>query len=494
MFCNSCVNLVSDVICSQCIDSKQKRAEDLMSGKWSDCSFLVGFEPHPEVITGHKLIMAMASPIFDAMFYGAAAEKNEPIRIVDAQPDIFKALLNYIYTSKINISSTEEACQVCYLAKKYMLDHLTYECLEYLSEALNPSNVFEIYEFSQLFEARNLQNYCISLFKTHTKEILMDNSFTSTKLKTVKMIFSMDTLNIDSEMDLITAAMCYMEAMNIRSTENDKDEGSNDVDGSKEVTQNGEVNTQKSLSKSSVKCDIKNKSQMRSVIEKIHLLSLTGQEFAECPALLSLLTEIEHGAVLVNIISPDKPVLPMPRDFSTCRVKRNKPEISNAVDGDVNRASSHATIRLTIPNFTDLKLNEKNTVISSPCYIWNLPWSLEVKNTTNGTHWSVYLNCDDDNIYNDWSCRVRLQFVTVISYNPNVGNFKKAAFKFDLYNQNETGWGYQDFMTWDKVLDPDNGYLKDNAITLEVKIKAQKPEGVELKPIIPDMFMVKKEL
>lgn len=77
----------------RCTELKQRGAHLLQSGQWSDCSFLVGSEPHQVVVPAHKLILAMASPVFEAMFYGGMAEGNEPIPILDVQPDAFKALL-----------------------------------------------------------------------------------------------------------------------------------------------------------------------------------------------------------------------------------------------------------------------------------------------------------------------------------------------------------------------------------------------------------------
>jgi hypothetical protein len=44
------------------------------------------------VLEGHKLFLAMSSPVFEAMFFGGMAEKD-PIAILDVQPDAFKALL-----------------------------------------------------------------------------------------------------------------------------------------------------------------------------------------------------------------------------------------------------------------------------------------------------------------------------------------------------------------------------------------------------------------
>lgn len=64
----------------------------LETGQWSDCRFIVGIDPHQQVLEGHKLFLAMSSPVFEAMFFGGMAEKD-PISIQDVQPDAFKALL-----------------------------------------------------------------------------------------------------------------------------------------------------------------------------------------------------------------------------------------------------------------------------------------------------------------------------------------------------------------------------------------------------------------
>jgi hypothetical protein len=39
-------------------------------GKYSDCSFLVGQESNQQTLACHKIILAMASPVFEAMFFG----------------------------------------------------------------------------------------------------------------------------------------------------------------------------------------------------------------------------------------------------------------------------------------------------------------------------------------------------------------------------------------------------------------------------------------
>jgi ubiquitin carboxyl-terminal hydrolase 7 len=39
-----------------------------------------------------------------------------------------------------------------------------------------------------------------------------------------------------------------------------------------------------------------------------------------------------------------------------------------------------------------------------------------------------------------------------------------------LFYSKENDWGFSHFMTWQDVLDPDRGFIKDDSITLEVRI------------------------
>ena len=70
------------------------------------------------------MFLAMASPVFEAMFYGGLAETAREIKILDVQPDAFSALLDYIYTDQLMLNSFELVCDICYAAKKYMLPDL----------------------------------------------------------------------------------------------------------------------------------------------------------------------------------------------------------------------------------------------------------------------------------------------------------------------------------------------------------------------------------
>lgn len=69
----------------------------------------------------------------------------------------------YIYTDAINLQSFDQACELCYVAKKYMLPHLVGECTNYLWQDLFPKNACRAYEFAKLFEEPVLMDKCLQV-------------------------------------------------------------------------------------------------------------------------------------------------------------------------------------------------------------------------------------------------------------------------------------------------------------------------------------------
>ncbi|KAF8662692.1 hypothetical protein HU200_056297 [Digitaria exilis] len=73
--------------------------ELLESGKRSDVTFKV----KEEVIHAHKFVLAMRSPVFEAELYGPMTKdkKRQSITVEDMEPDVFMALLWFIYTDSL---------------------------------------------------------------------------------------------------------------------------------------------------------------------------------------------------------------------------------------------------------------------------------------------------------------------------------------------------------------------------------------------------------
>ncbi|KAJ8917550.1 hypothetical protein NQ315_005599 [Exocentrus adspersus] len=279
----------------------------LETGMWSDCRFIVGTEPNQQVLEGHKLFLAMSSPVFEAMFFGGMAEKD-PIAILDVQPDAFKALLEYIYTDKINLTSFDQACELCYGAKKYMLPHLVEECTKYLWSDLYPKNACRAYEFAKLFEEPMLMDKCIRIICSQTQEVLSESSFDDVELSTILTVFDQDELNINSELELFSAISRYAARHNQSS-------------GVKVPRLDGIGNATSEANS--------NHPTIRDAIMKIRFLTLSPQQFAEGPGKSSLLSESEKFAILMNICSPSVAVS-MPEGFSSSTTARRKKHTSES--------------------------------------------------------------------------------------------------------------------------------------------------------------------
>ncbi|KAL0871349.1 hypothetical protein ABMA27_005090 [Loxostege sticticalis] len=189
-----------------CKDIKMRMVNLYYSDSWTDCTFLVGSE---QLVSAHKVVLAAASPVFAAMFYGGMPEKG-PIQIDDIEPDTFIEMLRYIYTDNTDIISFNDACALYYAAKKYMLLHLKTECLEYLINNLTAADCCLAYEFAQMFDEKDLLKACEELMKTKTMEVLHSRGFQDASLKTVHFIYSMDNLTITSEVDLFEALEHYV--------------------------------------------------------------------------------------------------------------------------------------------------------------------------------------------------------------------------------------------------------------------------------------------
>lgn len=54
---------------------------------------LINITGHTKIIPAHKYVLATASSVFYAMFYGGLAECKQEIEVPDVEPSAFLALL-----------------------------------------------------------------------------------------------------------------------------------------------------------------------------------------------------------------------------------------------------------------------------------------------------------------------------------------------------------------------------------------------------------------
>ncbi|XP_039764338.1 uncharacterized protein LOC120636832 isoform X2 [Pararge aegeria] len=235
-----------------------------------------------------------------------------------------------------------------------MLPHLVKECTKYLWSDLYPRNACRAYEFARLFEENVLMEKCLQIISMNTKEVLNDCSFEDVEINTVITVFSLDHLNVDSELDLFEAAVRYANTLERRasllpntddpsplekrksptpSTSHEKEQVVN-VESSAESSPEAVMETSREPEQTTTPSepakkpasdsrDNKEKVTIRKAVEKIRFLTLSPQQFAAGPARSPLLSESEAFAVLMNILSSVTDVA-MPEGFSMCREPRKQ--------------------------------------------------------------------------------------------------------------------------------------------------------------------------
>ena len=165
----------------------------------SDVKFSVrgsdGESETDRLITAHKFVLSIGSPVFEAMFYGELAETKDTIQLPDCDYESLLELLRYLYSDEVNLSGSN-VLGVLYLAKKYMVPSLADKCKDYLQDKLDPSNVFTILPTAQKYEEKNLVDRCWKVIDSQTEQALKSDGFETIEKTLLEALVQRETLQI----------------------------------------------------------------------------------------------------------------------------------------------------------------------------------------------------------------------------------------------------------------------------------------------------------
>ena len=153
------------------------------------------------MISAHKFILSIGSPVFYTMFNGELPETGDSVEVLDCEFETLLEFVRFLYSDEVTLSGSN-VLQVLYLAKKYMVPALADKCREFLKDNLYPSNVFSVMPVAELHEDKNLLDHCWKLIDRQTKVAL--ESAESIERSVLEALVERDTLNI-KEIDLFTA-------------------------------------------------------------------------------------------------------------------------------------------------------------------------------------------------------------------------------------------------------------------------------------------------
>lgn len=168
----------------------------------SDVNFY--FPDERETVPAHKCLLAIASPVFQTMFFGQLKETGD-IRIVDATPNAFREFLQFFYCDKIELTQ-ENIHEVLTLADKYDVAGLINIAGIYLEFLLSNQTVCWVYELAIMFELSHLLVLCKERICAETGAVLATSGFRTCSKLVLGRILESDDLSCD-EFVVFKAAM-----------------------------------------------------------------------------------------------------------------------------------------------------------------------------------------------------------------------------------------------------------------------------------------------
>ncbi|XP_068251042.1 uncharacterized protein [Palaemon carinicauda] len=246
----------------------------------------ISFPNCMESLKVHRLILAMSSPVFEAMFYGPMAVKGDLI-LPEDPPQAFTILVSYIYENQVPLRDVDTAVKVYHLASKYQMNHLSSLCSQYIEEHVDLDNLVMIYELSLLFEDSKLKKRCRKVVKDFSVEILSSPWLGQLTQQCMK--------------DLLQQKLC-----------------ADEVSVFKGLLQWG-ASQSKSLSRS-IKSHKGLRQQIETLLPHVRFLTMTSEDFERHVMPLNILTSDEKNAILKNLKQDGS--VSLPAICSPERVKR----------------------------------------------------------------------------------------------------------------------------------------------------------------------------
>lgn len=366
-----------------------------------------------ERIPVHTFLLRSASCVFDRMF-SAEWRKGEDVVIDDFRASPFLSLIRWIYCKEIIF---EKGCllDMMRLASKYMVQSL----IKAVKAEENRRFVWSIVAHAMEYEDVVRTTTCWDLITSDVRAIHYEDFLNSPPV-VVEKLTSFDSLCI-RETELFDACNEWSKA---------------------ECKRRGmEINSGNQ------------RQVMEPFLKQFAFQTMRLVNFAGLPC--EILTEKEQ--ILVFRAIAGRPVI---TPFRAVR------------SGAPDEAQPRATFRFTIEGFS--KVSEQ--VSSVQTFVRNLPWRILADQTVDENltlYLGFYLQCDGDSKGTMWSCNATAELRMI----PQKEGMKPLLHKISQkFCAGEDNWGFAYFKAWNDIRDPENGWIKDDSIILEVGLSADVPQ------------------
>lgn len=204
--------------------SKYKLAKDSLSGQLANLFMEKNFADirfklsNGQVVDAHKGILCCRSSYFQSMLScGMLESRLDTIEIQNVEPQVFLAILHFIYTDQPPIhpqrTSPEEAWQLFDAARYYRLERLERVCESYLvNECLCEETATDLWNTAYQWNASNVNHSCKKYYLQHFENIVSHENFVNLNVDLLLIVLSSDDLIVSSQQIVVKAVIIWGKA------------------------------------------------------------------------------------------------------------------------------------------------------------------------------------------------------------------------------------------------------------------------------------------
>ena len=163
-------------------------------------------------IKAHKMVLASSSKYFRSMLLSGMVEsRKDYIEIKDVDPDALEALVNFVYTSELTI--TTDNVESLMTAAAMLVFNTAFEaCADFLISQLHPTNCLGIRQFAENLNCTRLVEKSSQFFLHHFLEVVkMEEQYLALDAEVLRNLLGSDLINVTYEEKVLEALLQWVE-------------------------------------------------------------------------------------------------------------------------------------------------------------------------------------------------------------------------------------------------------------------------------------------
>ncbi|CDS41131.1 ubiquitin carboxyl terminal hydrolase 7 [Echinococcus multilocularis] len=190
--------------------------------------------------------------------------------------------------------------------------------------------------------------------------------------------------------------------------------------------------------------------------------------------------DVEPNTNVNKAADPAHPPLQSPIDYGHPKSNVADPQIEELSIDEEDPARPSGTIDYTFNDIEDPRsfdLKKELRLLSDPVIIRCLPWRILLVFTPacQRSTMGMFLQCNDNSPTANWTCGARAT-LEVLSQTKRLSKTHSIMHSFAA---KENDWGYQTFISYEELFNPENGYVVNKKLHARIQVEADAPHGTE---------------